>query len=55
MPLEINELVIKLSVKDSHQIAGNQRQNTLSSTEERRIIEQCVDRVLKKIETRKER
>ena len=55
MPIEIRELVVKLAVKDSHGVAGKQQTPSFDPGMEKRIVEQCVDRVLREIASRKER
>ncbi len=54
MPIEIKELVIKLTVADSHELSSVQ-QPKKDPKQERRIIDACVKRVLKVLESRRER
>ncbi|WP_185154234.1 DUF5908 family protein [Fulvivirga sp. M361] len=55
MPIEIKELTVKLTVTDSHNLPVRSYPQARDAMAEKRIIEECVDRVLRVIEARKER
>ncbi len=54
MPIEIKELVVKLTVHEGSNLPVNQAVNK-DPMQERRIIDACVKRVLKVLESRRER
>jgi len=55
MAIEIKELVVRLKVNDKHQKSVKHQHGSDIMYDEKKIIDACVDKVLRKIESRKER
>ena len=55
MPIEIKELLVKITITDNKSPKNTQNGGALSSFNKEAIIKECVEKVLEILENKKER